>query len=104
MLEWRRTASRSVRRQHSRDLQKAVTTHTAVEGHPLPLDASVMDARCGGIDRDADRAQPALRSPTRMSPDLTLALVIVVGVLIAMGLMVLSARESRRGGWRRDRS
>jgi hypothetical protein len=33
-----------------------------------------------------------------MSPDLTLSLVIIAGVLIAMGLMVLSARESRRGG------
>jgi hypothetical protein len=39
-----------------------------------------------------------------MSPDLTLSLVIIAGVLIAMGLMVLSARESRRGGLPRDRS
>jgi hypothetical protein len=39
-----------------------------------------------------------------MSPDLTLSLVIIAGVLVAMGLMVLSARESRRGSWPRDRS
>jgi hypothetical protein len=46
----------------------------------------------------------AFRSRIRMSPDLTLSLVIIAGVLIAMGLMVLSARESRRGGMPRDRS
>jgi hypothetical protein len=40
-----------------------------------------------------------------MSQDLALSVVIIAGVLIAMGLMVLAARESRPGtrGPRTDR-
>jgi hypothetical protein len=32
-----------------------------------------------------------------MSPDVTLSVVIIAGLLIAMGLMILAARESRHG-------